>query len=253
MSQNLSLCDDTDALGLRFDSQDDALDYASKVVQEFGGAPFKLDVPDIVESYRRVEIELVLKIRVLAPVRDPQDWYLVLRADRFDPLRESHPTHLIDDLTCEEAGANEVFMLPSVCQFVQTPEGVIPSLVWFKRDHEVKDFLRDVFASMSRTTLSLGECVPEGEVRILAIAACREGHSESEVVQCGPQIEDGISSQAGKSCGELLGQDEEIRLSLSSQGVRVSLKVGSSERFEVFDVRLGVIDAESGAVKGAGH
>ena len=237
---------------LRFNSKNDAIRYADEVVEEFNRRLFENKVPNVVKAYRSVQLEIVIRLRSAAS--NPCDGYLVFRAKPGHVLNQRRAVTLVRDLTRKENSANEMFMFTDVGQLVHSPEGFIPSFVWLKRSHEIKDFLGNVFGSMDSTILDVSSGVAEGKVGFLAGLSGGDGNCATELIEGGAKILDSVERQSGDSQRQRLNQSDVLdvvscikRVWLSENSVRLTLKESRREDFNFVDVRLGVFDGEARA------
>jgi hypothetical protein len=233
---------------LAFDSHDDAINYAKEVVEEFNSGFLEYNAIDIVEAYRRVKLDIV--VRGLAPIRDHGDWEYVFHACPVGLGHENGgPARFISDLSSEASGPDEVLMLVYVRELVQTPQGFIPSLVRLERGHKVKDFLVDVFGSMCSTSFDLSGALAEREVSVPSRPPRSDSNRESQLIERAPEILDGIQREARNTQGQGLDELDVVPMVrsvwLSNDGVRITLKEGFSQNLNLVDVRLGVIDGQA--------
>jgi hypothetical protein len=247
---NTALVEKAEPSRLRFNSNNDAISYADKVVEEFNRRLVENKVPNVVEAYRRVQMEIVVRLRIAA--FNPADFHLIFRAttSAFD----QNAGTFVGDFAREENSANKIFMLTDVGELVESPEGFIPSLVWLKPSHEIKDFLGKVFGSMASTTFHVGSGVSEREMSVLAGLSGRDGNCVTELIERSPKVPDRIERQPGDSQRQRLNQPDILeivscikRVWLSENGVRLTLKKSLREDFNFFDVALGMLDGKTRA------
>jgi hypothetical protein len=246
-----ALVEKAEPSGLRFNSNDDAISYADKVVEEFKRRLVENKVPNVIEAYRRVQLEIVVRLRPAAS--NPADLYLVFRANPRYFFDQNAGT-FVDEFAREENRANEIFMFTDVGKLVESPEGVIPSFVWLKSRHQIKDFLGDIFGSIFSTTLDIGRGFSEREMSVLAGLSGRDSNCVTELIECSPKVLDRIERQPGDSQRQRLNQPDVLEIVsfikwvwLSENSVRLTLKEGFCENFNFVDVRLGVLDGETRA------
>lgn len=255
MTENKSICqlelgEKPEPSRLRFNSNNDAISYADKVVEEFNRRLVENKVPNVAEAYRRVQMEIVVRLRIAA--FNPADFHLIFRAT--PGALDQNTGTFVDHFAREENSANEIFMFTDVGKLVESPEGFIPSLVWLKSRHQIKDFLRDIFGSISSTTVDIGSGLAERKVCVLAGLSGRDGNCVTELIERGPKVLDRIERQPGDSQRQWLNQSDVLeivscikRVWLSDNSVRLTLKKSLREDFNFVDVALGMLDGETRA------
>lgn len=146
LSEHGGLLDNSEASTLRFDSHQDALNYAAELVKSSNDW-LAVDEFDVVERYKKVELEIVLVCRS-RPEFD--QFHLVLSA--IPKMWVGHGEKPSPGQACSVPGKgtpdrdnHSVFI--GVGDFVQGPQEVIPSLVRLEPAKQRLDFFRDVLAS----------------------------------------------------------------------------------------------------------
>ena len=237
---------------LRFNFTNDAIRYADEVVEEFNCRLVENKVPNVVKAYRSVQLDIVIRLRSAAS--NPCERYLVFRAKLGHILNQSRAVTLVRDLTRKENSANEMFMFTDVGQLVHSPEGFIPSFVWLKRSHEIKDFLGNVFGSIGSTILDFSGGAAEGKVGFLSGLSGGDGSGATELIESRAKILDSVERQSGDSQWQRLNQSDVLkvvscikRVWLSENSVWLTLKESLRKDFNFVDVRLGMIDGEARA------
>jgi hypothetical protein len=156
--------DKSDTAALSFRTQQDALDYASDVVQD-GNDRLAAQGFNFIERYRKGELNIVVKIKSKRRMgkRD-----LVFRAVPMWGMQNGDRTR--PTLNIESTGSNtdgrEQSVFVSVAQLVQGPEKVIPSLVRLEPAKKRKDFVRQFLgATATYCVVKSSDVVPKGKVR----------------------------------------------------------------------------------------
>jgi hypothetical protein len=239
---------------LSFDTADDALDDARAIVEEANRRLVERQFPKVVELYRSSQLYVLIQLRFSGD--DPLDWYLGINAvSRAGHQLETAPTHV--NLVREQYGSEGDFVFVGVRNFVESPQGVVPSLVWLARHHVVKDRFRNLFGWPFYTgrRFNLGERVGEGEVRLLSISASVAGANETDVIERGSQINGGVGREPRNSIGQRLSDPRVLNLATGIQGVwldnhlvRISVEEGLREQVQFGDVILGVSNCQTNAV-----
>jgi hypothetical protein len=168
-SQQISNCNSTQRLvvgyfqlnqlktpALRFDSVQHTLDFQAKLIQESKDW-LALHDRNLVDRYKRVEIEIVAPLRIWDDHRaKANDYHLVISAipDMRVGHRERSPettngtVPTVHDLT--ERGEEFVFI--PITQFVQCPQEVIPSLVRLEAAKERLNLIREISGTANRAS-----------------------------------------------------------------------------------------------------
>ena len=244
-----------DAPRLSFDSHEAALDFAKQGVEETGRflARHSLDLAD---HYKHMKCEVVTKCRSM---RDASEYHLIFRAVPLGwPRDEAGLAGTAEESLIESGVTNGVndgkndFMFVGITQLVQSPEGTIPSFVWLKRHHHVKDFFRYVLgAPLSRVVLTSngGFVATEREVGVVAGFASSDSSSISGSIERGAQMAEDFKGDPWQGGWEGFGQLDLMRI-LSSvgiwfndSGVWVAVDEASHLSFKLLDTSLGILDA----------
>jgi hypothetical protein len=247
-----------DASRLRFDSSDDALDFARKCVED-GNRRFASQRFDLVKRYRELDLDIVVQLHDGV---SHQNHDLISRAvpsggGKLHVAGVSHIEVLDVHSGPTERDWHQLGVL-AAGDLVQCPEGAIPSLVWLERPRKRRDLLRDILASAHRARF-VGRVTCEGKVRRLeGSATCRNGRGVHGLVKCVPKVLSDLSHHdppVGEFRWELDLQDvmSGLRVALNRYGASVLLKECASVPLKITNVLLCAPQAPLGTIKGVGH
>lgn len=238
----------TDAARLTFDSHEAALDFAKHGVEDANRwlAAHSLNLAD---HYERLKLEIVVRC---VPTSDAPEYHLVFRGvpNECSAGAADRRLHKMD---FRESGGNDHgdkdFVFVGITQLVQSPEKIIPSLVWLKRHHHVKDFFRNVLGASFYSTQHFGEIIPEREMGVMAALSGGNGGSVSGTVKRGAQVGKDFEGDAadggwqGFSQLDLMKILSSVRIWFNQNGVWITTDEGSNLPFQLVDASLGVLDA----------
>jgi len=240
--------DVTETFSLRFDSENDSINYASHLVED-GNNWLSANNLNLIERYEREEIELVVKTRGVAgswteggnfdlvfvrvPDRTFRDLEVSIRGCNVHGGTQAARTHSCDDS-----------MLISDCYPIECPKKVISSLVWLERPKERKDLIRDILAATASRFVKISGTTEDRKVSMLRVCP-PAGHGDfvPGVVECGSHIIDGIADNLVQTARQ--GPDKfdlendmvgALRIRLTHFCVWISVKEGHDLPIEISDV-----------------
>src|SRR5947209_4104119 len=238
------MLDETKPLRLRFESHDDALDYAKKLVKD--QADWRVFHQfDIAHSYMVGDLDLHIRC---ASDRLAEKFHFVFRpvpngkghskAGGGNPPRP-HPSASRND----DRGDGRVFV--GVTEHVKYPEGNIPSFVWLERANEVNDFFREFFQTTPYGVLKVRLRAGNREESVLNFFPGREQDDGVDgLVEGGAEVISGVQSNAGQrdryglSELDLMNFLGSVRVNLYDKGVWLCFDELAHLPFEVTDVLL---------------
>ena len=143
----MQLLDNAEATGLRFYSQQDALDFATKCVED---SKHWLSVHnlDVVKRYKQAELEIVVEL--LSAGSNSKKLHLIFCS--VPDVRMGHAEVPADtmntDVIASDSSTNrdDHFVLVCNAYFVECPEEIIASSVRLETAKERLDLWRDIFA-----------------------------------------------------------------------------------------------------------
>jgi hypothetical protein len=157
----------SEPISLQFYSHNDAIRYANQLVED---SKHWLAVHNVnlCECYENLDLEVDLKLRSMPEMGD---YHLIFRAVPLGREAERNNFTKISLVKGAVSGSDsdwdDDFMFVGITKLVQSPKKIIPSFVWLKRNHQVKDFFRNVLGWPYYSSLNFGEVVPEGELALL--------------------------------------------------------------------------------------
>src|SRR5437588_10313313 len=184
------MLDETKPLRLRFESHDDALDFANEFVER---ANRWLAVNDLnaANHYMRGDGEIHIAIRVRP---DAEEFHLVLRAVPDGGLNNEAAAEevcLIErdgSVTPGNRGDDSVFI--GVTEGVKCPEKIVPSFVWLERAKECRDFFGKVFTLPLYGVFKMSGVFGKGEVCVTP------GKGEHKLVKGRAHVNNGVTGDA---------------------------------------------------------
>jgi hypothetical protein len=204
------------------------VEYALRLVDQMAERwenRFALDNPRFVERYVEGELRLVVRCRRSGPSLDSEECVAVFerelsvsRAERKgrigDGLIQPRDGHFrVDDYrgVCAADGEQKPMLVGRV-ETVQTPEGVIPSLVWLQL---AKDFERvwggSVYASDSAPAFEVILAVSDWEHRsFVGRPAARLDKLPREQIKRRPEVMDDVSDDKRDALGRIAADPDAI-------------------------------------------
>lgn len=236
--------DDFEPPRLRFDTQEDALNFARQIVED-GNRWLSNKQLDFAELYIQEKVELVVKLGAFGLNRRKCDLIFASVRDglrvRDTRVKSGVPIRSTD----ADSDRNELNVLISDTYLVESPEKVIPSLVRLECAKEREDVLWNVLGPPWRASFPFGQASTNREGGVFEPSITRsERNAVGSVIQRGPKIVDGI----GGNVGEEFRQRHElepmklfvgnIRIWLDKYVVWFCVREGFNLPFEILDVML---------------
>ncbi len=220
-----ALLGNSEALGLRFDSHQDALDYLAKTRQDSEDWLALYD-GNFIDRYKRKEIEIVIPCSIGNLNRAEPDYYhLIVSAVPF--MRIGHgerpPESSNSDLSSphDSLHRGKEFVFVPVTQFIQCPQEVVASSVRLEPAKQRLDLFREIGGLPNRTG-HVSDILSKGERGIPSIRlTSRNGDSVASVVQGTAQINNNVASEIAERFWERL--DEFYLVNLPSRIMRIGL------------------------------
>jgi len=245
--------ENAEAPPLRFDTQQDALDYAAEIAQDDCGW---LGLRDgIVEAYKNGHLELVVTFRV--GLAYPTDWHISIRSRMVDLVQHRVESELCcaavnDDFGNVHLRPQQGLVLLVSGKFVESPKGDIPSAIWLKRGHEVEHLFGDVFRPVASLAVQIESVLSKREMGVLATLSSGLGDEVPGMVERVPEVYESVAGKPADPVWKLGRWPEESqlvswinRIVLNDQGIRLTLNKAASEYIDFIDVRLGVLDRKT--------
>lgn len=239
--------EETPTDGLR--GGNDVLDFANKCVQHAHHRPAFNDI-NFPKRYIEGNLNLILRFNS----RSSGQIYQLLFVDVPSSGRNVGGT--MDDgfSHADEASSHsercDDAMLGPFAEFIQCPEQVVPSPVWFEPFKEPVNLLREVFTSTVEATFEVGGSRTEREVNLIGsdLGSDRSGvscqiKSGSEVLKRG---QDSIAQTVGERPCELdlVKLIDALVVHLGDGGVRAGVEESARSSFELREVFLSPVNAK---------
>lgn len=247
----LSSGEKTNAARLCFDSHEAALAFAQHGVED-ANRWLAAHSPKLADRYEKLELEVVSRI---VSVFHPHDYHLIFRCvpDGWPRAGTVHSDLAKVDLGGgggEDHGKQD-FVFVGITQLVQRPEKIIPSFVWLKRHHHVKDFFRHVAGLPFFSTLCVHfpDVIPKGELGMTAIRPSGDSGSVASAIQGRAQMGEDFKGDVrqgdwqGFSELELMHVLSSVSICFNDYGVWVTTDVRDDFPFQLVDTSLGLLDA----------
>src|ERR1017187_228008 len=205
---SLHLLHDSETPTLRFDSHQDALDFAAKIVQDSKDWLARND-RNFIDRYKRVEIEIVVPCCSSNDNgTEPQNYHLIFRAIPNMRIRHRERSAIppSGSSTAPHDGShrcNEFVFLP-ITQFIECLQEVIPSTVRLESAKERLNLFREMGRAPNGAS-HLGKVTSEGERGVFGFGwvNCKSDGVPC-VVQAFPQIPNQIADDVGNLWRERL-------------------------------------------------
>jgi len=190
-----SLLENSNALGLCFNTPKDAIDFATKCAED---SKHWLAVHnlDFIKSYKDMEIEIVFVLRSGAK---SDEHHLVFRSIpnvRSGHFKETCATNANTSVDNSSSNRDQHFVFVGISHFIQGPEEIIPSQVRLEPAKKRLDLLRDIFGSSDRTC-HVSNTLGEGKGGVLGIfnSRCNRDRIPSDI--------ESTSKILHKVCGDI--------------------------------------------------
>jgi len=236
-----------DPMGLSFDSDDDFLNHANKMIED-GNRLLTAHKLDVAERYQRGEFD----IHVCCTTRRlAKEFHLVFRSipergvDR--DAADKYPAAQVEAADVAHGDWANDPMFVGVTEFVECPQGVIPSFVRLVPAYEVDDFFGQFFAPPAYRRFKMSFVTGEGEIAefsALDRLECIDG-----LVKRGAQIVDSVGGDTfqgdwhGLSEPELMHLLRCVRINLDESGYWVSVYECNDLPVKVTDMVLCSVNA----------
>jgi hypothetical protein len=181
-----------------------AVNFAGDGLQNANGWS-AFDPIEFVKSYNEGKLHIVLKMSTGVGFGD-YDLVLFTVKDGSHDSNASSENHSIGDVppTCH-ADRHQEPMFVGITEFVECPEGIIPSFMRVERPKERLDFLREVFAPPLSVRIKFGGGISKWKISVLGLdGTTTNSDSVSALVQSGSQRLDGLDRSIGPTVGDLV-------------------------------------------------
>ena len=242
------------APALRFDCQEDALNYARKLVEDSNHF-LASHGTDILERYKNGDAVLEVKVRIINGDHfTPCDYDFIIgvvpkwRREPDNPGRgDGMPKFRCVRSFDSDFKLYEDCVLVGIDYFAEGPQELIPVLVWLERSKQRPEFLRYVLRMPFKFTFEVGIAPTKREVTHFGWRdpACDQNGGVSGVIQNFAQIIDGIPGNLGEISGDVLVTFQfmnsflgSFRILLNSTSVGIRFFERSKMGFEIADMKL---------------
>jgi len=239
---------DAQQSGLRFRSQQDALNFAEHSAEE-GNRWFSAHSVNFAKRYEKGELDIVLNFSA-RPYTGK--YHLIFFAI---PMGREHgqsagSLHVAYSNPLDgHTDGDDQPMFAAVANPVECPDKVVPSFVWLERAKKRHNLRRQIFASatLDNVRLKLHRRIGDGKVSSLGVGLPRRNRSRvASLIKDGTQTLGRLKSKISEPLGNGLGEFEfvklrdSVRVGLSNLGAWILLPAeeGFSPRIEVADLFL---------------
>ena len=242
------------ATPLSFDTANDAIDYANKLVED---ANRWLAVNDIDFCKRYESLNLYIQVCFRSAL-DMSEYQLIFQAvpswweskgcDVFKRGKIYTPT-----ARGHRNGTDDLVFV-GITKLVQCPQKIVPSLVWLKRGHDIKNFLGDVFGLPLAVgvprylTLHVRLVRSERELGALTVFTSSNCHRETSLIESRTKTADSVKGDSWQTNGHWFGELDLVkllgstRIQLSDTSVWVAIEEDFDLPIEFCDAAFGVLD-----------
>jgi hypothetical protein len=233
---------------LRFDTQQDALDYGRQLVEDCDRVLVSKSW-NFAERYQKAEIDIVLKICfALTPGSNRSNYDLIFCAipdGVVGNLDNASALEIPSGAYGSHAHGNQDCVLLYVGYPVECAEKIVSSFVWLEPPKERMNLMRNICTSSFERILEVSGPPGKGEGSALGIEHARgEGGGVGSLVERGAEIANGVESDAVESLRQFLGEhncDDDVlplRVGTKHTLVWAFIAKGPEFFFEITDVML---------------
>jgi len=242
---------------LRFDSHDDALNFANKSVEDSRRllARNKLTLR---ERYLKGSLELVLEFRLSG---EPRDYVFVFRAI---PLHNDGAGTALDnhffgiDVGNVKGDAKDDLMLVNAGQLTESVQSIIPSQVGLKCFYERPNLARDGWAAfLLGNWREFRFKANKWKVKTIKVVSAKTGRSSANrLIEGVPEIIDSVRKDRAKAAGYLLCEYPfvdylaALRVNLLDWGASATSEKGFASRIKIGKVFFSPLDKQFWPLKG---
>jgi hypothetical protein len=255
----MNLNDKSEPARLRFDSADDALDYADELVKRFN-CMFAIQTLDFAKRYEESEIELAFECRFRP---EGVQFHLVFRAipyEGFGDAEVAGPAQIHTEANRCGYDWNKDGVCTSVACFFEGEQKLIPSTIRLEPAQERVNLFWHIFAVPFKGVFKTSGSSREREVSIFRIGKPGEGNGVKRLVQSIAEVSKSVSSDFGEFEGKISGQPDFVNdmVRLVRVGLSKGFVWGLFEElldfpFEVGNMILSPCDLAPGTVEGVRH
>ncbi len=250
----------------RREGGNDALDQCRELMERFEQR-LTLDNPRFIERY--LESKLLLRIRFFIWGSNEEFEAVFQREPTIGGTNEhvhageggfdfrgktTAPSHVLADINASRLRADrqQQAVLFDVVQFVEGPQEVIPSLVWFEQVDRIERILMGSLYFSALFGFVFSGIVGKRKVDPVLVRRLVPGIAtndlKSEMVQGGHEVLDGVSGNQGQRFGngmgarDVINQLSRLRIVLGPDSIRVGSKKSDLLTPAISDVLFGPFD-----------
>lgn len=253
------LITEANSLCFRFDSQDDAINFASDCVKKWNRWLTANSI-DFAKRYKEGNIEIVLKLRVGAYGCEHDLVFLAIPNRSWNGTGAGNG-HVFDvhSSGCHANGNNDS-VFAGVASAVKCPNEIVTSFVRIERAKERNDVRRDIFAATLNHVVQFSSRTGNGEVGGLGVFDARNnGGGKGCMVECGTETLYCLGCNTCDSSRKFLGEFdlvnivESVVISLGNAGVWFCVKETLDPTIKITNVFLSARDTHPWAGEGVLH
>jgi hypothetical protein len=244
---------------LRFDSQNDAINFTSDRVENGNGwlATYSLD---FAKRYKEGNVYVVLELRIGASAREYDFVFFAVPIWRVDGTAARNG-HMVDVnlVGCHPHRYNDT-VFAYIASTVKSPNEVIASLVRIERPKERNDVRRNIFASALNHTVKFSSRTGDGEVcRPGMFDAGKDGSCKGSLIKGRTETFDSLGSDTCDTGGKCLCEFDLVKIidsiivTLGNACVGLVIKEMLDPTVEIANVLLCSRDTHPGAGEGVVH
>lgn len=232
-----------DPPALRFSSAEDAINFARDGIEDSNRRSGR-DAVKLVKRYVEGELHIVLKLAAGVDHREYDLIFFAVKEGGNNPYPTGHDSFIDHHASAVDANGHQEPVFIGVTQFVQGPEGVIPSFMWLERAKERADIRRQIFAPALNVRIEVNNTVPEGKVSILRLSdASPHGDGIPALIETGSERFYGLNRDVCPTIGDfavkLKGMDSHaLRIDFSDVVTWFTFEEGGDTLFKPTDICL---------------
>ncbi|MBM3543359.1 MAG: hypothetical protein FJX44_02460 [Alphaproteobacteria bacterium] len=237
----LKLSNNSDSATLCFSSQEDALNFARRGI-EYSNCGAAFNPIELVESYVKGDVCIVLKMAARSDPSECDAVFVALPPDSDTPRARDFARMKVHSSGDSDWDQKPMFV--GITEFVEDPEGVIPSLMRIERAKERRNLWPQVFTSPGNIVVQLGRGIPEREVGFFGISnSAQDTSGVSTLVEGRSEGLDGLDGGVGPTVWEIARKlnamdIKPIRINLDSRNCWVFLEERLNTLSESVDMLL---------------
>jgi hypothetical protein len=238
------------SVGLRFDTADDAFDFANKIAQD-GHCVARERGFSCAKDYVNDRCEIYIKVAVRG---DARNYKLIAKVVPLDGTKHCNtidvnvlgPYH---KAIIFNRYSDDALMFAGACQVAHGVQDIIPSIIWLERDGEIDEIWMHRLAVFPDHVGHVDGAFGKGKVNSFAVGSSKGNCHISEcLIEAVPQIGQGSMCKNPKFWGQPLPESHlndlisGVGISVANDVVSATLDEVSASRFEVIGACFSVCD-----------